>query len=705
MLSPILIMQLASAATAYPVAEPYRLGPEDPRPQLDGELNDDAWTRAAVIDTFEQLFPDPGAPGSERTEVRLAYDDEFFYVAVRAWQARPEASRPRALIQGQTFFSDDRVEVRFDTFNDRRNAYFFQINANGMRREALVGNDYFIEEWDAIWDAAARPTEFGWQGEMRIPFTAMSLDPAAGTWGFNTSRVLPQKGEEHAWSQQDSRLAPATSGYITGMRGVSQGLGIELVPSVSFRVEDDASRGSDAKIEPSLTAFYRLSPALTSALTLNTDFSATEVDDRQVNLSRFSLFFPEKREFFLQDASIFEFANLETNGRPFFSRRIGLGTDGEPLDLDVGVKISGRHGPWNVGALAVRQQAGAPGADQDLFVARVSRNVFDESTLGIVATQGDPLNPRDNRLVGTDFNYRNSQFLPDRALEARLWWQQTDTQGLDRDDQAWGVSLAYPNDRMEWFLDRRHVERNFNPGLGFVNRSGVDETDGQWRFRHRYDSGLLQWLGFRVQGFRADRIEGGLQSERWFLNFLEGQTAGRDFFTLFYGEETEDLLEPFEIFPGIVVPAGRYASPRYGLFVETSQHREWSGVLEWVVGDFLGGTNRFLAPALRWRPNQHFVAQIDYVSADIDLPGGAFTSRIMRVRSDIAFNAEWAWLNFVQYDNVSEEIGFNSRLRWLPQADREYFLVFNDTRLREDGGGFEREHTELTVKLGFNYRF
>ena len=703
LLAAVLLMQ--STAVDFPTVTPHRLTAEESPPVLDGRLDEPIWQQATLIDEFEQLRPQENAPGSERTEVLLSYDSENFYVGIRAHYEDISLLNARQLIQGKTFFSDDRVEVRFDTFNDRRNQYFFQVNPNGMRREALVGNDYFIEEWDTIWYSAAQIHDWGWSAELRIPFKSISFDAEADTWGFNSSRVLPGKGEEHAWVTVNRRINPAESGYIDGLGGMNQGRGIEVAPTVSFQYVDRDSAGSDFSLEPSFTGFYKLRPSLTAALTLNTDFSATEVDDRRVNLTRFSLFFPEKREFFLQDAGIFQFADLGGNGRPFFSRRIGLGADGEPVDLEAGIKLSGRAGPWNIGSLLVQQEAAVPGAAESLFVGRVSRNVLDESTVGAIATYGNPLSPLDNHLLGADFNYRNSSFIGDRTLVARAWAQQTDTEGRDGDDLAWGATVAYPNDRMDWFVTRRRFEENFDPGLGFVNRRGTDQTNGQWRFRHRFDQGRLQWLGGRLQYFRADRIDGGLQTESIYINPLEGFTGGNDFFTFFAGRETEGLVQPFEIARDVTVPAGRYSSNRYGVFFETGQQRTFYGSFEYSTGEFLGGDARFLIPALRWRPNEHLLAGLDYVSQQVELPAGEFTTRIFRLRADIAFNAHWAWLNLAQYDNRSRRLAFNSRLRWLPRADREYFLVLNEEQRRLPDGSFEGDQTDLTLKIGYNYRF
>lgn len=697
----MLLLVAVSGSEDFPRIEPYRLSSSDQAPVLDGKLEDEVWGRATVVTDFHQIRPTDGGPPSEDSEVRLAYDEDFFYVGIRAYDSRPEEIVARSLIQGNTFFSDDRFEVRFDTFNDRRNAYFFQVNPNGMRREALAGNDYFIEDWDTIWYAEASLQPWGWSAELAVPFKSLSFDPSSDTWGFNLARVIPRKGEEVSWSSRERLLGPSVSGYLDGLEGMRQGLGVELVPSATLKFTERDGEGGDVELEPSVTGFYRFNPFLTGALTLNTDFSATEVDARRINLSRFSLFFPEKRDFFLQDASIFEFAGLETNARPFFSRRIGLAANGEPLDLEAGAKLTGRAGDWNVGALAVQQEPGLAGAAEHLFVGRASRNIMGESSIGMIATHGDPSSAADNSLVGFDFNYRSSDFMDDRTLQGTAWFQRSDTAGIDGSENAFGASLAYPNDRFSWNVDWQRIEKNFNPALGFVNRSGVNQVSGQWRFRHRLEDSAWQWLATRVQFFRADRLAGGLQSQSVFLNLFEGFSRGNDFFTFFVGEERENLQAPFEIFDGVVIPAADYAFERYGLFLETGTQRILSGSLEIVAGDFFGGTNLTLAPGLAWRPNRHFFAGLDYAVNRIRLPQGNFTSRLYRARAEIAFNSDIAWLNFVQGDNVSETISINSRLRWQASPEREIFLVVNQLYEQD---GYALLDTEIALKLNFNFR-
>lgn len=670
-------------------------------PVIDGELDDEIWNKAPRISDFHQTRPDDHGTPSQKTEAQIVIRDDFIYVSFRNYDTEMDKLVAKGLIQGQTFFSDERVAILLDTFNDRRNSYFFQVNPNSIRREALLGNSYFIDEWDTIWYVKTKLHDWGWTAEMAIPVKSISFDPNSSTWGINLTRISPRRGEELAWASLDRNSNPSAFGYMDQAEGFSQGLGLELVPSVSLGHFDRKTQGSNTSFEPSLTSFYNITPFLTAGVTLNTDFSGTDVDDRQVNLSRFSLFFPEKREFFLRDASIFEFGELDQNARPFFSRKLGLSRSGRPLDIDAGFKLSGRAGQWNVGALGIKQDTLIDGADDSLFVGRATRNIGEESEFGVIGTFGDPNSNLGNSLIGGDYMYRNSKVFGDQSFRANAWYQQSDTDGFSDNQSAFGVGVDYPNYKYSGYFDYQRIEENFNPALGFVNRGGVETIDTQGRYRHRLSGDFWQWLRTRVQYFRADRIDGGVQSENIVWNILEGFSSRNDFFTVWIEQETEGLTQPFEIAKGIVIPAGVYESNRIGAYIETGQSRTFRGEIEISDGDFLGGTRFGIAPELEWRPNKHLFASVSASQNHIKLPQGEFTSRVYSARLNYAFNSRWAWLNVAQADNFSDEILINSRIRYQPRADREYLLVFNQTRDRITD---EVKDTAVILKAAFNFR-
>src|SRR5690554_5876409 len=321
-------------------------------PVIDGVLDDPAWEQAHVITDFHQTRPGDGAPPSELTEVYVVYDDNALYVAARMYDSEPELIAAPVIRHGQGMPSDDRLVIILDPFNSRRAGYRFETNLNAARHDSLYTSvTSFSIDWSTIWDVAARAEDDAWVAEVEIPFKSIPFDPAIETWGFNFGRAIRRRGEEIAWVSQNRTYNPSISGQLTGLEGLSAGAGLDLVPSMSVsRRRNHNPTARETEWEPSLDAFYRLTPSLNAALTINTDFSATEVDNRQVNLSRFSLFFPEKRDFFLQDVDIFNFGGRgggggnnfgnSQNGIPFYSRRIGLSRTGQPVDINAGVKLT-----------------------------------------------------------------------------------------------------------------------------------------------------------------------------------------------------------------------------------------------------------------------------------------------------------------------------------------------------------------------------
>lgn len=674
---------------------------ESKLPIIDGNLDDSIWQNLPIVSDLHQSTPVAYATPSEKTEIQLARSNTHIYVAFKVFDSDADGLLAKELIQGRAINSDDRVGVYLGSFGDARNAYYFQVNANGVRRDALAGNDYFIDEWQTVWHAATQQYEWGWSAEMAIPLKSISFNPNAEHWDINFDRNNPRLGEEIAWSSQQEKIFPGIFGKIDNVKGFNQGKGIELAPAISIGAKKPRNQSTDTFVEPSLTSFYNLTPFLTAGVTFNTDFSATEVDDRQVNLDRFSLFFPEKRDFFLRDAGIFEFGAIQRNGKPFFSRRLGLSRSGKPLDIDAGFRLSGRAGDWNLGALAIRQESDFNDGSDNLLVARATRNLFEESAVGLIATSGNPSSELSNNLFGIDYKYANSQFLGDQKMRANVWYQQSDTEGVASDQSAYGARIEFPNYKYSGHLDLRRVNQNFNPGLGFVSRAGVDQIASGFAYKHRLDN-RFQWYRSKLSLFRTDRLDGGLQTQNLFFSPVELLTKENDFFAFIVGEKREGLIKPFEIREGIVIPEGQYASKRYGVVLESGIQRALSAKLEVFDGGFYNGDRFNVEAQIDWRPNKHIYASIAGEVNDISMPEGNFISRLYSARLNVAFDHRWAWLNVIQADNFSNTVSINSRLRFQSRPDREYFLVFDQTRDRISD---EVTNSGILFKASFNFRY
>mgnify|MGYP003331241297 CR=1 FL=1 len=703
--------------------------PTNNPPIIDGVLDDAAWQSITPISDFHLVRPTDGGIPSERTEVYITYDEENLYVAAMMYDSEPELTIRNILLQNSRLGQDDRIAVIIDPFNSGRTGYRFETNANGVRHDMLYQNvSQMNPDWQVIWETDAEINDQGWAMEMRIPFKTLPFDADVSTWGFNFARSIRRRGEESVWVSRNRSYNPSIVGYVSGFEGMDQGIGLDVVPSAlgNFR-KDYAIDESDSALEPSLDVFYRVTPSLNASLTINTDFSATEVDDRQVDLTRFGLFFPEKRDFFLNDSDLFEFGGLggagriqnaassrasRENGRPFFSRRIGLNSDSLPVDLEVGTKISGRVGNMSVGTIAVRQ-AGYQEVDQsNLFVSKLSLDILDESRVGVIVTSGDPRSNNSNTLAGFDFNYLNSRIGNGRVLEGDIWYQSSSRDGYDNDQSAYGLDIAMPNNT-GWRGDFtiKNIEANFYPALGYVNRRDIRDTTAGIGYTHYFDDFYFNRVYSGLDVYNVESLATGkLETRVELLRLAEFETSTRDQLRFRIRRTTEVLDEPFEIYEDqsrqVVIPVGEYSFSEVNANVALAGFRRVFGSFETRIGDFYSGERESHSATLGLNYSSNLVGNLSYDWTKVTLPEGEFITRLSSLRLSWVFSTELAWINLFQYDNVSEVFGLNSRLQWIPEAGREVFFVFNHNVQDPDKDNrFEKTISDLSVKLNYTIRF
>jgi hypothetical protein len=685
------------------------------RPVIDGILDEPVWQTAAAVDDLHEIQPTEYETPSERTVIYILYDEDALYIGARMYDANPDQITARIMRQGEQVFGDDWISVNIDPFHDRRSGYRFFTNPNGLRQEGIFQNVTDTQwEWEGIWYAAAAIDGEGWTAEMEIPYKSISFDPAGDSWGINFRRAIARRDERIGWVSRNRNTDPSTSGVAVGFEGLEQGVGLDIIPSIavtgakSFATSPAEVSTSSTDTDPSLNVFYKITPSLTSALTINTDFSATEVDDRQVNLSRFGLFFPEKRDFFLQDADIFEFGQLDENGRPFFSRSIGLSPTGELVDLEVGGKVTGRIGRFNIGALAVRQDDFADIAADNAVVARVSANILQESAIGFIATEGDPTANESNAVQGLDFRYRNTRLPGGRTFETSAWAQQSETEGIDGNDQAWGMRISSPNETgLRGGMRFSHIEENFNPALGFVNNRGIEQfnmgTEYTWRPRDGYFRSILTGANFEEADYLAT---GGLQSRRRTLRLLELENRQGDELRIRQHWRDEVLIEDFDIHSGVVIAPGAYSFHDFNLELQTADNRKVFGTIDYRIGPFYNGDRVQTEVGVSWRPSGRFFGTISYETNDIHLPEGDFITRLAQDRAEVVVSPRLSWVTLVQYDNISEIIGFNSRVVWVPEPGREAFLVLNhNVQDLDENNRFQSLSSDASIKFNYTFRF
>jgi len=737
------LLLLSCAATAQPPGEAGRVVktmqiPQlADRPTIDGVLDEAVWSGAALVEDLHQVFPQEYVAPTQPTRVRVFYTQDALYVGALMIESDPDEITDRVLRQGQSLDVDDVFAVILDPYLDRRNGYRFEVNPNGVRWEGLFQNIIEVEgNWDGIWEARARRNDDGWTAEIRIPFQSLSFNPASSSWGINFNRIRRSDNENIAWMSNNREINPSTAGTATGLEGLRQGVGLDIVPSVTLRRSRTyGSAGfSENNYEPQLDLYYKITPQLNASLTLNTDFSATEVDDRQVNLTRFNLFFPEKRDFFLRDVDIFEFGQIGSGGfnamsgtgsaaisaparqnaRPFFSRRIGLAADGQTIDLDGGIKLSGRIGDWNVGSLVIAQDETAAIDSQTVFVGRTVLNVGSRTQVGAIVTDGNPQGNVDNTLVGTDIRYRNTNFYGN-TLELSAYYSETETQGTaDADNASYGFNFFLPNaQRWQALYQYKRVEENFFPAVGYVNVAGIEDHHMNIGYRHFlgpddfFRSGALL-----LETYRAENLsDGTLNNENVGLRLTTFTNTNDSYWTR-YVRYKEVLPEPFTIYRSsdgsrtITIPAGEYAWNDAFVGMSWGGHRRVSGGLQFWSGDYYDGTHFQQGGNVTWRPNEHFAMTLSTTSNRIELPDGDFTLRLYGWNLQYAFSSTLSWSNLIQYDNVSENVGINSRVHWIPRAGQQAFVVLNWGMSDADKDNhFDSTFADLSLKFNYTFRF
>jgi hypothetical protein len=708
------VLAIAGLASAQrPSHAPERL-PDGVELRIDGRLDDPFWLTTVVLDDFGQVVPIEGGPPTVPMRVRIAYDDDFLYLALDCVDD-PELVRARLMERDARLDPDDRVELWIDTFDDQRFAYWFQIGAGGSLGDALLadGGDSFNKSWDGIWYGEARVGARGWTAEIALPFKTLAFRDGHERWGFNLRRLRKANDEEVRWASPQvaySFFNLAEGGLLTGMRGMDQGLGLDLIPYAKLSTVDEQAQGSATEGDLGGDLNLRLTPSLGLRLTYDTDFAETEVDVRQVNLTRFPLFFPEKRDFFLEDAGLFEFGapSRRQDTVPYFSRRIGLSETGDPVPILLGARLAGRAGDWNLGLLEVvlDEHAGIP--ERGVGVARVSRNLGGGSSVGAIFTGGRPDARGQAATYGADFRLNDSRaFGPGRS--GSLWGYAigTEVEGEGGEGQSYGFEGQFRSTDWQHTATFQHVDPGFQPELGFVRRTDIRQYRWDARYTWRAtDGGLLRRASWRLSPTLTNTADDDLDSWavpwRWFELVLDTEDSVQF--------ETHRIFERiFEPFPlrGREVPAGDYWMTRHFVEVQSSERRALRVGLRAEIGDFYDGDVTRLRWSATWLPSSLIQLSGSYDEFDVRLASGDFVTRLTEGRIDLTPSPWVALRNLVQYDTASKNLSLQSRLRWILEPGRELFVVglFGWERPEEDRGQLVETDQELALKLVYTFRF
>jgi hypothetical protein len=700
----------AGQAAAPPTQAPVAVAGLAEGMRLDGVLDEPAWARATAIGPLRQRDPQEGAPPSEETEVRVLVDADNIYFGITCRDRSPSAIVSTQLARDADLEVDDRITVVIDPFFDHRNGFFFVVNPAGARADGQISNnsERLSFDWDGIWDARTRTTDEGWAAEIVIPLKSLRFKPGQTVWGLNIERQIKRLQERDRWAspRRDIWIGNLTAaGQLTGLTGLQQGRGLDLRPFLSGGEES-----GDGKLKAGLDVFKSLTPSLTASLTLNTDFAETEVDARQINLTRFELFFPEKRTFFLEGAGVYDVAGLGTTNAdliPFFSRTVGLLNEQE-VPILLGLKVSGRASGYNVGLLDVETRRTTleegPLAAQNLLALRVSKNLFAQSWIGAIATRGNPSGTGANDLIGFDSRLATSRFRGGKNLSLDVYALRTDDSASRRVDYAYGFRLDYPNDLWDVFLHWKRIGEGFNAAMGFVPRTGIRKTNLGIAFQPRPERWGVRQFFFELEPELITNLHGRVENWRVFTAPFNLRTESGEHLEWNYIPTFERLEAPFEIQPGLFIPPGSYRWTRFRTEVNTATKRPWVVDVAFWYGGFYRGRLHQLAPSLTLKPNAHVSLVFQMERDEASLPQGDFITQLFSGRFNYNFSPNATWSNLVQYDSESRILGFQTRFRWTVRPGSDLFVVVSRGWYRRFDGDYLPSFDKGSAKVQYTIR-
>lgn len=696
---------------------------------IDGKLSELDWAQAEPM-LLTQQSPHPGQISPYKTEVKvLIYRDALIF-GFHCYDPRPKAIQVHTL-QRDGLADDDTVSVLLDTFGDKRTGYYFQINEAAARFDGLIsGLASFSTDWDGIWNARTARTPDGWSAEIWIPAQTLNFAGGNTRWGLQLDRSVARDQTELRWASPvlDANLYDMSrAGDMELLSPLKQGLGLEFAPYTSgtmlrdFEPTDRNWRGDGGG-----EITWRITPQLAAILSINTDFAETEVDSRQIDITPWPLYFPEKRAFFLEGANLYSFGlGLDTSFIPFFSRNVGL-LDGYDLPLDGGVKLDGHVGPWSLAFLDAKTRTanvpsfvvndlGLPSSKVEgtnLIASRVAYDVDKHLRIGSIFTHGDPEAMLSNTMAGADAVWNTSTFMGNHSLQLGGWAATTQGDVPNGNREAWGLRATYPGDSLYCTAGTNHYADGFDPLLGFLPRPQTHQTDAscgiakrpspQGSFREiRQAYGTLSYS-------RTTDTQGNLQSQLFTIYPFDVILTSGDVIQPIVYVDHEVLTAPFAVVPTVSYPAGSYDFQRYGVTLQSSPQRSLAFTNSSFVGGYYSGhlfhqTNSLSWTALHGKLEATGTANNYFAHT----PQGNFVEKLWQFNGAFSWSPDLSLSTFVQYDNISFDLSSNTRLRWTFRPGDDFYVIWDRTWVRDlthPGVNLEPNAESVTAKIQWTFR-
>lgn len=670
---------------------------------LDGRLDDSIWQVAPRIQNFTQreLFVDQ--PASERTEVAVAYNNDFLYIAVWCYDSQPNAIIAKELRRDFNYEIDDNFIVIIDTYKDKRNGFMFVTNPNAARSDLQVFNNGGSVNafWNGVWNVKTTRTAQGWFAEFEIPFYTFKYRNGIDKqeWGINFERNIRHKREQvlwQGWSRNNRIFQVNQAGTLTGLNQLTDKRFVEIKPyALGGNQHTPGTNKPVGNFGGDIN--YLLSPTYRLNLTFNTDFAQVEADQQQINITRFPLFFPELREFFLEGDDFFNMGFGGNRIIPFYTRRIGLTDNREPIPILAGARLLGKEQNSTVGLMSL-QTADALGTPTTNYTTGSWRqDVGKQSVVGAMSTN-KIANGRWHTTTGVNGRFSTARFLRNKNLDiggAFIQTYNTDS-GYQPKAFAYRAFVSYPNDKFSLFASTQRSPREFNPEVGLQLRSNFAESFIQFAFKPRPKKRLLwirqfEFIPLTITDTRYDDTR-QLQSFEYSVQFFGMETRKGERLTMEYKRVAEGLISNFNLAGDVVVPKGTYWWNQYEAELRTFRGRTLSLTNRMIWGDFYNGQNLRNRAELLWRIGKYYNVNLRYEFNDLTLPTGKFQSHLIGSRMEYAINPNAFGSLLAQWNTAQEELNMNFRLQWIPKIGTDFFLIVNQI--------YDTQTQQLDLKRG-----
>ena len=696
---------------------------------LDGRPSEPFWEDIEGVTDFQMQEPVEGGQPTERTLVKIAYDQNNLYLAIVCYDSEADGIKSFQMRRDASLDTDDRFRWILDTYLDGRNAYFFETNPRGLMSDGLltIGQGTTLNEnWDGIWRPWTHIGPEGWSAEIRLPFRTLNFDPAGTIWGINFQRTIRRKNEELLWSghqRNQGLFRPQNAGRLVGLENISQGLGLEVVPYTKVEhkriaKEEPGAFDNQVNLDGGLDINYNLTAGLRASVTVNTDFAETEIDNRQVNLTRFPLFFPERRDFFLEGANIYQFAP-RSGIYPYFSRKIGLDV-GKPVPINYGVRVIGRMGRYELAAQQVRTKKLGDLPAEDFSVLRLKRNFLKESSFGLVYTRRhtkdgellqEPL--QDRHTLGADLALNTSSFLGNKNLQFQAFAvvhnphtpEDDSTSIWDRSTR--GIRFNFPNKPWSAAVSYREFGDLYDPPVGFNRRRSFRRLEPQFRYSPLIEkSRIIRELTWGAKFEHLMSLDWEKLTQNIGITPLGIRFETGDAFEMEITRSFERLVRDFDILGdgSIVIPVRDYTNWIYEFQLSTASYRKWVYDLELTTGGFWSGNRTTLEHQLTARISSGINLSAVYVHTRVDLEEGHFQTKLVRFIGNFDLTPFLSISSNIQYDDLSQKLGMNNRFRYTITPGSDIFIVYNHNWMDIENRFRTTSNTEV-MKARYTHRF